>query len=102
MIYRMLLCTVICLSLIGCKPAANPGTWDQTRIEAHLKEKHKLVEVSLLPGSEGVFTGSGKTKLGETYMFKVKQDAETKRLSWEFNSDRGDVGEEAYEFVKAD
>ena len=102
MLGRVLFCCVMCLSLMGCKPSANPGTWDQTRVEAHLTKKHKLVEISLLPGAEGVYTGSGKTKLGETYTFKVKQNKELKQLSWEFNSDRGDVGNEVYEFVKAD
>ena len=102
MLYRTLWCFVICLSLIGCKPAANPGTWDQTRIEAKLKEKYNLAEISLQPATEGGFTGSGKTAEGETYKFKVKQNADLKRLSWEFNSDRGDVGDEVYEFVKAE
>ena len=99
---RILFCCLICFTLIGCKPAANPGNWDQARVEEHLKKKHQLEEISLLPKSEGGFTGSGKTKLGETYMFKVTQDAEAKKLSWEFESDRGDVGSEIYEFVKAE
>lgn len=102
MLYRTLLCCVICFSLIGCKPAVHPGNWDQTRIETKLKEKHNLAEISLQPASAGGFTGSGKTADGETYTFKVKQDANLKRLSWEFNSDRGDVGDEVYEFVKAE
>ena len=100
MLYRMLLCSLIGFSLIGCKPAANPGTWDQTRVEAKLMEKHNLVEISLLPASDGGFTGSGKTKIGETYSFRVNQSAEMKQLSWKFNSDRGDVGSEVYEFVE--
>lgn len=102
MFYRTLLCCVIGLSLIGCKPTPNPGTWDQTRVEAKLKEKHSLVEISLQPASEGGFTGSGKNAQGETYTFEIKQNADLKRLSWEFKSDRGDVGEEVYEFVKAE
>ena len=102
MLARVLFCCVICLSVIGCKPAANPGTWDQTRVEAKLKEKYNLVEISLKPASEGGLAGTGKTAEGETYTFKVKQNAELKRLSWEFNSDRGDVGDEVYEFVKAE
>ena len=102
MLNRVFLCSMLCLSLIGCKPAANPGTWDQTRVEAKLKDKHKLVEISLSPASEGGFTGLGKTQQGETFTFKVKQDAKLQRLSWEFKSDRGDVGDEVYEFVKAE
>ena len=100
MLARVLFCFVVCISLIGCKPAVNPGTWDQTRVEAKLKEKYNLVEISLKSASEGELAGTGKTAQGETYTFKVKQNAELKRLSWEFNSDRGDVGDEVLEIVK--
>ncbi len=102
MLGRVLICFVICCALVGCKPPANPGTWGQSQVEAHLTKKHNLVEISLLPGAKGVFTGSGKTKLGETYMFKVQQTPEQQKLSWEYTSDRGDTGSEVYEFVKPD
>ncbi len=101
MIGRILFCCVVCFSLIGCKPGANPGNWDQARVEEHLKKKHELVEISLSPGTDGGFTGSGKTQKGETYKFKVKQNAELKKLSWDFESDRGDIGNELYEIVSA-
>lgn len=101
MLIRLFFCTLICLSFVGCKPAANPGTWDQTRVAEHLKKKHNLEEISLSP-AEGGLSGSGKTKEGETYKFKVTQNAELKKLSWDFESDRGDMGNEVYEFVKAE
>ncbi len=100
MIGRVLFCCVIFFALSGCN-RSNPGNWDQTRVEEHLKKKHVLVEISLAPGPDGGFAGSGKTKEGETYKFKVKQNAELKQLSWNFDSDRGDVGNEVYEFVNA-
>ena len=102
MLFRTMLMGVICIVLSGCKPALNPGSWDQGRVEAKLKEKLKLAEISLLPHANGGYTGSGKTKQGETYSLKVKQNAELKQLSWEFSSDRGDVGEELFEIVKAE
>jgi hypothetical protein len=102
MVERVLFCCVMILFVIGCKPAANPGTWDHTRVEEHLKKKHNLVDISLVQGPEGGFNGSGKTSEGETYTFKVKQDADQKKLSWDFNSDRGDVGNEVLEIVKAE
>ena len=102
MLSRLILCCVICVSTVGCKPAANPGTWDQTRVAEHLKKKHNLEEISLSPGSEGGLSGSGKTKEGETYKFKVTQNSELKKLSWDFESDRGDIGNEVYEFIKAE
>lgn len=99
MLGRLLFVCLICFSLIGCTPALNPGNWDQARVEKHLKEKHNLVEVTLSPEAQGGFTGSGKTSEGEIYNFKVTQDATAKRLSWEFKSDRGDVGSEVLEIV---
>ena len=102
MLYRTMLIGLISVGLIGCKPALNPGTWEQGRVEAKLKEKLKLVEVSLLPHAAGGYTGSGKTKQGETYTLRVKQNAELKQLSWEFSCNRGDVGEEVFEIVKVE
>ena len=99
---RVFFCCLLSFALVGCKPAAHPGNWDQARVEEHLKKKHQLEEISLQPKPEGGFSGSGKTKVGETYSFKVTQNADQKKLSWDFESDRGDTGSEVYEFVKAE
>lgn len=101
MLYRMLLVGLLVFSFLGCTPPPNPGTWDQARVETKIKESLELTEISLEPASDGSYTGSGKKATGESYKLTVTQDPKLKRLSWKFDSDRGDVGENFYEFVSA-
>ena len=96
---RFLVVGLFALLIVGCNPP-HPGVWELPKVESHIKQAMELTELKLEPSGAGAFTGTGKSADGESFKLKIKQDVAGKRLSWEYEGDRGTIGDEKYEFVQ--
>jgi hypothetical protein len=82
-----LLCALV--TLVGCNASNNPAGWTQETIEQKLKSKYSFVELKLSPAGEGKYTGTAKSKEGETLAITISQNKEAKSLKYDFKGDRG-------------
>lgn len=82
-----LLCAL--LTLVGCNTSNNPGGWTQDTIEQKLQSKYSFVELKLSPAGEGKYTGTAKSKEGETLAVTITQNKQAKSLKYDFKGDRG-------------
>ena len=80
--------SLIILPLFGCQ-SNNPGEWPQSQIEKKLQSKYDLLELTLAPDGAGKFSGTAKTKEGETLKISILQDPKNKSLKYDFKGDRG-------------
>jgi hypothetical protein len=54
-------------------PPTASHLWSQAEVEAWIREDMGLTEITLTPGSDGSFTGTGKDAGGVNYKLKVTQ-----------------------------
>ena len=54
-------------------PPTASRLWTQAEVEAWIRDDLGLVEMSLTPGSDGSYTGTGKDPGGVNYKLKVTQ-----------------------------
>jgi len=78
----------VILAATGCEPN-NPGEWPQHRIEQKLQTKYDLQELKLSQDGAGKFSGTAKTKEGETLKISILQDPKNKSMKYDFKGDRG-------------
>jgi hypothetical protein len=77
------------LTLVGCNASNNPASWTQDTIEQKLQSKYDLVEIKLSPAGDGKYSGTAKSKEGETLKVTITQDKQAKSLKYDFKGDRG-------------
>lgn len=94
---RWTLLVVFAALFSGCNSASHPGTWPANVIQQKLKSKYEFTELTLTPDGEGKFTGTAKSKEGETLKVTIVQDKAAKRLNYDFKGDRGWFEEGLYE-----
>jgi hypothetical protein len=93
--YRLLVAilaiAMIMPTLPGCSQK-NPGAMNKAEVEAFMKDRLKLSEISLTDKGEGAFSGTGKKNNGSSYSLEVTLDEKGRRIEWKTTDEKGVVG----------
>lgn len=82
-------CVVAAMVVTGCgKPASsNPGEWNQSQVDAWIRQQLKVTELTLAADGERAFKGTGRDAAGTAYELKVTQSEN--RIQCEYTSSSG-------------
>jgi hypothetical protein len=93
MMYRLwcaLVFLVVMVAVAGCSDK-NPGAMNQEEVEAFMKKRLKLTEISLVEKPDGGYAGTGKRSNGSKYSLEVRLDKDDKRIEWTTTDENGTV-----------
>ncbi len=97
--YVSCLCASLFVLCAGCRKD-NPGLWQAAQVKAQIAESLEMTNVEVKANTtDGGFEGTGM-RGAEKITFKITQDPNAFRMSWEARGDRGFFEDGYYELVQ--
>jgi hypothetical protein len=88
--HRLLWTLAALLLLVGCSQK-NLGAMNKEEVEAFMKDRLKLTEISLTENPDGTFGGTGKKADGSKHSIEVTLDPKDQRIEWKVRDAKGNV-----------